>query len=188
VHNRKLVLLLLLLSATLAFAQDRPKPQTNAPSGDFYFGGAYSGSDPAANVSAGVGGGLDLTFYRWIGAQVDISAYLAGDSSVANTTTTVDYLFGPHFQKPFSKSTRIRPFGDVLVGWQSFNNSSSQHSYYYANGGGSALAGDGGADFRLTKHLAIRGQGGFVYSHYATPPTTTSNTRWRAGSYLVYRF
>ena len=68
------------------------------------------------------------------------------------------------------------------------DNSSSQHSYYYANGSGAAFAGDVGADFRVSRHLALRGQGGFIFSQFSTPPTKTDNTRWRAGTYLVYRF
>ena len=57
----------------------------------------------------------------------------------------------------------------------------------YRNGGGAALAADGGVDVRLTRHLAFRAQVGFVHSSFATTPTTASNDRWRAGTFLVFR-
>ena len=182
----KIVLSLLLQSGTLMWSQTQPIKESTSFPGDVYAGGAYTGSNPASSASAGIGGGVDYRVYKWIEIQGDISVFFA-TSGVANLTTTIDYLVGPRIAKPFSGS-RLTPFADFLVGGQSFQNGSTQHTYYYENGTGLAFAGDGGVDFRLTRHLALRGEAGFISSRYVTPPTTTTNNRWRAGTFLVYRF
>jgi hypothetical protein len=177
---------LLVQSGALLWSQNQSPKQSASPHGDLYVGGSYTGSNPSSNASAGVGGGVDIHTYKWIEIQGDVSAFIAA-SGVANATTTIDYLIGPRIAKPSSRS-RLSPFADFLIGGQSFQNSSTQHSYYYANGTGFALAGDGGLDIRLAKHLSLRGQAGVISSRYATPPTTTTNIRWRAGTFLVYSF
>jgi len=185
-RNVRFIVSFLLLSSTLVWSQVQPLKESTPSAGDFYVGGAYTGSNPASSASAGVGGGVDYRVYKWIEVQGDITAFFA-TSGVANLTTTVDYLVGPRVSKPPSGS-RFNPFADFLVGGQTFHNGSTQHTYYYGNGSGLAFAGDGGVDIRLTRHLALRGEAGFISSRYATAPTTTTNNRWRAGTFLVYRF
>jgi hypothetical protein len=182
----KTVFSLLLQSSALMWCQTQPIKEVAPSSGDFYAGGAYTGSNPASSASAGIGGGGDFRAYKWVELQGDISVFFA-TSGVGNLTTTVDYLVGPRISKPRS-SSRLSPFADFLVGGQSFHNSSSQHTYYYGNGTGFAFAGDGGVDIRLTRRFAVRGGAGFISSRYVTVPTTTTNNRWRAGTFLVYRF
>lgn len=177
---------LLIQSGALLWSQTEPPKPSASPHGDLYVGGAYTGSNPASNASAGIGGGADFRVYKWVEIQGDVSAFFA-TSGVANVTTTIDYLVGPRIAKPSSRS-RLSPFADFLIGGQSFQNSSTQHSYYYANGTGFAFAGDGGLDIRLAKHLSLRGQAGVISSRYTTPPTTTTNIRWRAGTFLAYCF
>lgn len=182
----KIVLSLLLQSGTLMWSQTQPMKGLASSNLDLYVGGAYTGSNPASSVSAGPGGGADYRVYKWVEIQGDVSAFFA-TSGVANLTTTVDYLVGPRISRPPS-SSRLSPFADFLAGAQTFHNGSTQHTYYYGNGSGLAFAGDGGVDIRLTKHLALRGQAGFISSRYVTAPTTTTNYRWRAGTFLAYRF
>jgi hypothetical protein len=161
---RRCVIVLSLLAhpGALLWSQTQPAKQSVSAHGDLYFGGAYTGSNPASNASAGVGGGADLQVCKWVEFQGDVSAFFA-TSGTANVTTTIDYLIGPRIAKPTSRS-RLTPFADFLIGGQSFQNSSTQHSYYYANGTGFAFAGDGGLDIRLAKHLSRRGQAGFISS------------------------
>jgi hypothetical protein len=185
-RNFKFFLPFLLLSGTLVWSQVQPTKEATPSTGDFYVGATFNGSNPASTASAGIGGGADFRAYKWIEVQVDIGAFYANSGS-ANLTTTVDYLFGPRISKPPSGS-RFSPFADILVGGQTFHNASTQHTYYYGNGSGLAVAGDGGVDIRMTRHLALRGQAGFISSQYVTAPTTTTNNRWRAGTFLVFRF
>jgi hypothetical protein len=186
VRKGKSVLFFLLLSGLPLCCQTETGKGPSAPSGDLYGGATFTGSNPASNTSAGFGGGVDFRAYKWLEAQVDISGFFA-TSGVANLTSTVDYLVGPRISNPHSVS-RLKPFADFLIGGQTFHNGSTQHSYYYSNGSGLAYAVDGGADIRLTRHLAVRGQAGFISSRYATSPTTTTTYRWRAGTFLVFRF
>jgi hypothetical protein len=176
----------LIQSGPFLWTQAQPPKQSASSHGDLYVGGAYTGSNPQSGASAGIGGGADFQTYKWIEIQGDVSAHFATSGS-ANLTTTIDYLIGPRIAKPPSHS-RLSPFADFLIGGQSFQNSSTQHSYYYANGTGFAFAGDGGLDIRLAKRLSLRGQAGVLSSRYTTPPTTTTNIRWRAGTFLVYSF
>lgn len=143
------LLLLLFESGTLMWSQTQPPKESASPHGDFYVGGAYTGSNPASNASAGIGGGADFRVYKWVEIQGDVDAFIAA-SGVANVTTTIDYLIGPRIAKPPS-GARLTPFADFLIGGQSFQNSSKQHSYFYTNGSGFAFAGDGGLDIRLAK-------------------------------------
>lgn len=182
----KFFLSFLLLSGTLVWSQAQPTKESTPSTGDFYVGGAYTGSNPASSASAGFGGGVDFRVYRWIEVEGDVSTFFATSGSV-NLTTTVDYLAGPRVSKPLSGS-RLSLFADFLVGGQTFHNGSTQHTYYYGNGSGLSFAGDGGLDIRMTRHLALRAEGGFISSRYVTAPTTTTNNRWRAGTFFVYRF
>ena len=184
--NFKFLLLFLLLSGTLIWSQVQPLKESTPTTGDFYVGGAYTGSNPASSASAGIGGGVDCHVYKWIQVEGDFSVFFA-TSGVANPTTTVDYLAGPRISKPLSGS-RFSPFADFLVGRQTFHNGSTQHTYYYGNGSGMAFAGDGGVDVRLTRRLGLRGEAGFISSQYLIAPSTTTNNRWRARTFFVYRF
>lgn len=178
--------LFLLLSATNLSAQPPSPNETALYRRAVYAGPMFTGANPS-NATFGSGRGGSFRAFRWIAVAGEFSVYL-GASGVANSTTLFDYLVGPRLSSPLCRFSRFTPFGDFLVGGQTLHNGSTQHSYYYGNGSGLALAGDAGMDFRLTRHLALRGQGGVVYSRFTTAPTTTSNARWRAGTYLVYSF
>lgn len=182
----KVYLSLLLLSGTLAWSQAQHSEEDPPLYVDIYAGPAFTSGNPA-NANLGAGGGLCFHAFRWIGVAGEVNAFV-GNSGVANTTTLVDFLVGPRLEKPHSRSSRVSPFADFLFGGQSMNNSSTQHTYYYGNGTGIAMAGDGGVDFRLTRRLALRAQGGILYSRFAASPSSVSNTRFRGATYLVYRF
>ncbi len=156
------------------------------PRNDLFAGAAFTGSNPASNGTAGVNGGADFHLIGPLGVDGQISWFSAGNGA-ANTTTIVDYLVGPRAQARLS--TRVAPFADFLVGGQTLSNSSSQHSYYYTNGSGFATAVDAGADIRLTRRIALRGQAGFVFSEFAVVGASpVGNYRFRGGVNLVYRF
>jgi len=181
----KLSASLMLLGCSMASCQVSLHQESGSPTrGDFYAGGAFTGSNPS-NATTGFGGGAAFRLYRMVGIAAEFDSYI-GTSGVANSTALYDYLVGPRIS--FNRSARLSAFADFLGGGQYLHNGSTQHSYYYGNGGGAALAADGGVDVRLTRHLAFRAQVGFVHSSFATTPTTTSNDRWRAGTFLVFRF
>lgn len=176
---------LLLLTCTLAPCQVSPHQEaSDRANGSIFVGAAFTSNNPA-NGTVGLGGGASFHLYRMLEVLGEFDSYV-GTGGAANTTALFDYLIGPRVV--FAHSSRLSPFADFMAGGQYLHNGSTQHSYYYANGGGAAVAADGGIDIRLTSRLALRTQAGFIHSVFATPPTTTSNNRMRAGSFLVYRF
>jgi len=154
---------------------------------EVYGGAAFSGSNPSGDTFGG-GFGVAGNFRRWAGVLGKFT-FVRGTHSVVNQITLTDYLVGPRIAKPFSASSHLSPFADVLFGGQTLNNSSNHHSWYYTNGTGAAIAADGGFDVRLTSRVAIRGELGLVHSWFSTFGSgSVSNDRWRAATYVVYHF
>jgi len=185
----RIVFLVLLLYGIECWPQARHHANESEPGRWEAYGGlGFTGSNPSG-ASFGGGFGMAGNLNRWAGVMGEFT--LVQDTCCAvNTITLTDYLAGPRFAKPWSPSTRLSPFADFLFGGQTLNNSSNHHAWFYGNGSGPAIAADGGFDLRFTRRLAFRGQLGAVHSRFATSPGfgAVSNNRWRAGSYVVYRF
>ena len=181
----KIAVSVLFSACSLASCQVSPRHESAAPTnGDVFVGAVFNSNNPA-NGTAGLGGGAVFHVYRILEVVGEFDSYI-GSPGVANTTTLFDYLVGPRLV--LVRRSRLTPFADFMGGGQYLHNGSTQHSYYYGNGGGAALAADGGIDIRLSRHLALRAQAGFIHSTFVTAPTTTSNDRLRAASFLVFRF
>jgi hypothetical protein len=170
-----------LLFPTLLFAQTH----SGAPRNDIFVGAAFNGDNPSG-ANTGVTGGADFHLLGPVGVDGQVGFFSNGTNGT-NTITLIDYLVGPRVQE--RASDRVAMFADFLVGGQTLNNSSNQHSYYYTSGSGLATAGDAGADVRLTRRIALRGQFGFVFSEFAVSSAgPNGNYRWRGGVNLIYRF
>lgn len=181
----RIALLLTPLLSPWMHAQDR----SAFPSGrwEIYGGPAFTGSNPSG-ATYGFGVGVASHFTHWLGAAGDFTL-VQTTCCVVNHIVLTDYLFGPRVQLPFARTGKLTPFVDVLFGGQTLNNSSSHHSWYYTTGSGPAIAADGGLNVRLTGRLSIRGNAGYLYSHFAVAGMpSVSNSRWRAGTSLVFRF
>lgn len=177
---------LALFLPSLLFAQSHIRTEAPSSRSDVFVGALFNGNNPASNAGPGILGGVDFRILGPIGADAQVGVSINGTNG-DNTITLVDYLFGPRIQA--RASNRLAPFADFLVGGQNLKNSSTQHTYYYTNGGGVAAAGDAGADVRLTRRIALRGQFGFVFSNFAVVGAgPIGNYRWRGGVNLVYRF
>ncbi len=184
----RLFLACLLLTGGFAWSQGHAATESDNHRWEIYGGPAFTGSNPSGDTFGG-GFGVGGNFLRWFGALGEFTL-VRGTCCGVNNITLADYLVGPRIAKPFSRSTRVSPFADFLFGGQSLSNSSNHHAWFYGNGSGPAMAADGGLTLRLTNHLALRGQMGYVYSRFATsgglPPI--NNSRWRAATYVAYRF
>ena len=178
----------LLLSGSLAWSQASQLGESGYRRYQIYGGPMFTGSNPSGNTFGG-GFGAGGNFARWAGVLGEFTLVRGSCCSVNNITLT-DYLVGPRIGKPWSASSRLGPFADVLFGGQTLNNSSNHHTWTYSNGTGPAIAADGGLDVRLSTRLAFRGEAGFVHSRFsiAGPSGSVYNDRWRVASYLVYRF
>lgn len=184
------VLALLFLSSTVAWSQAEPGRAASATRLDVYGGAAFTGNNPGV-ATTGFNAGVGARVLPWMAGVFDLSSYF-GSNSVADTAVLTDYLVGPRLFAPRSGRSRVRPYADVLFGGQSLHHTSTQHSYYPGNGNGLAVAADGGVDLGISRHLAIRGQAGFIYSRFAVVGTgltgPLTNNRYRAGVGMVYRF
>ncbi len=187
-HARRISLALLLLSGIPVLSQVHPATESQYRRYEIYGGAAFTGSNPSGATFGG-GFGVGGNFNRWAGALGEFTL-VRTTCCVVNNITVSDYLVGPRIGRPLSASTRLSPSADVLFGGQTLNNSSNHHSWFYGNGTGPAIAADGGLNFRLTSRLSFRGQAGFVHSRFATSGglPAVSNDRWRAATYVVYRF
>jgi hypothetical protein len=184
----RISLALLLLSGALARSQGHPATESQFRRYEIYGGAAFTGSNPSgATFGGGFGGGGNFT--RWAGVLGEFTL-VRGSCCVVNNITVTDYLVGPRIAKPFSAASHVSPFADFLFGGQTLNNSSNHHAWAYGNGSGPAIAADGGLDLRLTSRLMLRGQGGFVHSQFVTFGGFPAvwNDRWRAATYVAYRF
>ncbi len=178
----------LLLSGTLAWSQAHPMSESGYRRYEIYGGPVFTGSNPSGDTFGG-GFGVAGNFTRWAGVLGEFTL-VRGGCCVVNNITLTDYLVGPRVAKPFSASSRLSPFADVLFGGQTLNNSSNHHSWLFNNGSGPAFTADGGLDVRLTARVAFRGQLGLVHSRFSQSGGLgpASNDRWRAATYVVYHF
>jgi len=180
-------LLLMVFLGTRAWGQAQPRSESTLRRYEIYGGSAFSGGNPSGD-SFGGGFGFSGNFTRWAGALGEFTI-LQHTCCVVNSITLTDYLLGPRIAKRLSASSRVTPFADVLFGGQTLLNSSNHHSWEFNNGSGPAIAGDGGADISVTSRLALRGEFGFIHSRFSRlGASAVSNDRWRAGTYIVYRF
>lgn len=178
---------ILLLSGALAWSQAHPLAESANRRYEIYGGPVFTGSNPSGDTFGG-GFGVAGNFTRWAGVLGELT-FARGSCCVVNNITLTDYLVGPRIARPFSASSHLSPFADVLFGGQTLNNSSNHHSWQYNNGSGPAIAADGGVDVRLTSRFSFRGQIGLVHSRFSVfGSPAVYNDRWRAGTYVVYHF
>ena len=177
----------LLLLGTFGWCQPQPLAESSLQRFELYGGPAFTGNNPS-RATFGAGFGVAGNLNRWAGVLGEFT-FVRDTCCVVNHITLTDYLVGPRIGM-LTASSRLSPFADFLFGGQTLHNSSNHHSFFYGNGSGPAIAADAGLDLRLSHRLAFRGQAGYVHSRFATsggsPPV--SDNRWRAATYVVYRF
>ena len=165
-----------------------------APSRIEIFGGySYTSSNFAwtGNGENGWNAGAGVNAYKWIGFKADFAqyryTYFACCPQDHSTTTT--FLFGPQVSIPLPRASRIRPFGEFLIGGAhiAYNVNSNN---FFKQGTSFAWAGGGGLDFRLSNHFWLRGEGDYLHNHFITSDDQlhVSNSRARIVTGLVFSF
>ena len=186
----------LLLAGTLAFShvacsQANPAKLLAPSRGDVYAGVLGNGSNPDG-MSISYNGGVDFNFLRWLAANAEVGIAPVSIYNGTNTFVVTDFLVGPRVFLTLSRYPKFAPYADVLIGGENLNNTRQDHSPPNANGTHFAVSIDGGVELRLIKHLAIRGQAGYLRnsatSNFTSPPSSLSGGRIRGGAFLVYRF
>lgn len=186
---RILPVVVLLLSASLAFAQTARDRGTGSPGFEISGGFAIAGG---GQVAPGVG------FNAGIDARARGPFYFAAETTwinaphhAADGATDTAILAGPRYRIGGANAV----FADFLAGAYIFHNRGQPYTWVFNDATSFALAADLGADVAWGRHLAIRPQGGYFFtpltnSTYGGPvnPAHTSLNRGRFGIGLAYRF
>jgi hypothetical protein len=190
----KLLFSLLMLSGGLAWSQaepSRPAPKVGVD----VFGGYVFGSGNSNQLGGGVLAGMDMDkIYKRLGLTVEFDRTSASSPpSPVNATSEINVLVGPRFSLPLSSSSRVVPFVDALIGSDTFHNAGQAYTWQFNNHTSLAWAFDGGLDIPLSKHFAVRGQGGYLGtslagSTYGGPAGTTFAGRIRVAGAVVFQF
>lgn len=188
--QRGLLFCVLLLSGILSWSQ-------NAPSHVQVFGGYSYVPTNFAWLGGGENGwnaAVDVNSRRWYGFTADFAQYYAtysfccpGDHS--NTST---FLFGPRVSAPWSKASRITPFGHFLLGGAHISYTAANSNNFFSTNTSFAWSFGGGLDYRLTNRLSLRGEGDYLHSHLVTQDNQLQNQvpngHGRLSVGAVYRF
>lgn len=191
----KHLIVFVLLSSAHAWCQ--VQSSTPIARGWDVFGGYVYGSGNSNQEGGGARAGVDVdnVFKRMgVTGEFDFTSAFSPPSPV-NATSEWDVLAGPRFSMPLSSSSRIAPFADGLVGVDTFHNAGQAYTFGFNNRTTFAWAVDGGLDFRLANHIALRGQAGYLGTTLATStdgnpgngPTVFAGRVRVAGS-VVFRF
>jgi opacity protein-like surface antigen len=163
-RNLFILAVLILFVAAPAMAQETPQAE-------FFGGYEYERLNPGGVNCHGFGANAAYNFNNWLGGVADFGICNAPDAGFHNAT----YLFGPRVS--YRSYGSLTPFGQLLIGDD------------HVAGGGSAsdsfaLTLGGGADYKLTDHVSLRGQVEYLHTHFGG--TGQNNARIEAG--IVYRW
>jgi opacity protein-like surface antigen len=165
----------------------------NAPSRIEVFGGySYTSSNFAwtGNGENGWNAGAALNAYKWIGFKADFAQYrYSYFECCPDHSTTTTFLFGPQVSIPLPRESRIRPFGEFLIGGAHITYNVNSNNFF-KQGTSFAWAVGGGLDFRLSNHFWLRGEGDYLHNHFITEDNQlhVADSRARIVTGLVFRF
>ena len=157
-RKRHGLILILMICAGLgrAAAQDAPKAEV-AGAYSYVRGNQINSGGCCFQMNGGTGS-IAVNLNHWFGLAGEIGGYHAGDvNKTGLTLNVVSYLFGPRVT--IRTHYRLTPFGEVLVGGGHasgtlYSGASTLSGLGPQNGFAAAIA--GGADVRLTPHVAVR--------------------------------
>jgi hypothetical protein len=144
-------------------AQDYPKAEVFGGYQYLHLGGR--GTDVNAN---GWNASLTGNFNSWFGVTADFSGAYKTDAHtigplIANVDTKVySYTGGPVVS--LNSGGKVNPFVHALIGGAHVNESSGGAS---VSENGFTMMYGGGADIRMSNHLAFRAQGDWVYYRFS---------------------
>lgn len=189
--GKTLLSCLLIILGGLAWSQTVPTHvevfggYTYTSSNFAWHGGGENGWNAGVGANAG----------RWFGLKADVSQYRStySDCCPHDHSTTTTFLFGPQISIPLPGESKVRPFGEFLLGGAHINYVfMGQSDTAFLHSTSLAWAFGGGLDFRLTKHLWLRGQADYLHNHFVTNDNqlqpSLPDSRVRVVTSLAYRF
>jgi hypothetical protein len=184
--RKTLLCCFLVLLSALAWSQIAPSRievfggYSYTPSNFTWYGNGENGWNAGGAVNA----------IKWIGFKADFAQYRYTYGPGDHSTTTT-FLFGPQVSIPLPRASRIRPFGEFLIG--------GAHIYYHLQGyrfdffkqsTSFAWAVGGGLDFRLSNHFWLRAEADHLHTHFIPWDNQlhVADSRARIVTGLVFRF
>ena len=135
---------------------------------------------PSVNCQ-GAGGTFAANVNRWIGIVGDVGFCKLSGMPAGTSSHEINYLFGPRLA--YHNYGRVTPYVQVLFGGETA--STNVTGIGSASSNAFAMTFGGGADFKVTRHLAFRAlQLEYLYTHFGG--AKQNNVRLQSG--LVYRF
>ena len=188
--------LLLLLSAP-AWTQTQSASPAVKHAYDVYGGYSYlptnvfQGSGRVFDGESGWNAGFEGRLSRWLGFKGDFSQYFFTYDSTDSSKTEI-VLVGPEAWIALGKSRRFRPFADFLVGGTHVGYSAPFGYTPFQVSTVFAFSADGGMDYRLSRRLWLRGQGGYLHDSFTTNDNQLQSAvpagHVRISTGLVYEF
>jgi opacity protein-like surface antigen len=177
---RKLLIMLgfALLASSVAQAQEGRGMEV---SGQYQYIRSYPGGGAPAVGCQGAGGTFAINMNHWLGLVGDVGGCKVTGLPTGASAHSINYLFGPRFS--YRNYGRLTPYAQVLFGGA--RDTASATGFPSASANSYAMTFGGGADFRLTPHLAFRAiQFEYLYTHFSG--AKQNNLRIQSG--LVYHF
>jgi opacity protein-like surface antigen len=177
---RKLFIVLgfALLATSVAQAQESRGMEV---SGQYQFVRISPGQGAPSSNCQGAGGTFAANLNSWVGLVGDVGGCKVTGLPTGFSSHEINYLFGPRFA--YHNSGRMTPYAQVLFGGETL--SASATGFGSASTNAFAMTFGGGADFKITRHLAFRAiQVEYLYTHFSG--AKQNNMRIQSG--LVYRF
>ncbi len=191
---KRMWLFIPLLCSTLTWSQSTPNQPNSTAVLDVFGGYLYGGGD-ADQAGSGFLAGVDVDrIFKGIGFTGEFGYTKASSPpSPVDPISQFNVLAGPRFAFPVSSSSRLVPFFDVLVGTNTLHNSGQEYTYRYSNHTSFAWTVDGGLDIPLSRHIALRAQGGYLGTSlqgttYTGPSPGNNAGRLRVSAGAVLRF
>lgn len=167
-----------LLAISVAQAQETRSMEI---SGQYQYVRIYPGQGVPSQSCQGAGGTFAANLNSWLGLVGDVDGCKVTGLPTGASSHAINYLFGPRLA--YHNYGRFSPYVQVLLGGETLSasiaglGSSSTNTF--------AMTFGGGADFKLTRHLAFRAiQAEYLYTHFSG--AKQNNLRLQSG--LVYRF
>lgn len=168
----------LLAFAAALPAQEFPKYDVFGGYSYVHYNQSQSGGNVTANLNGGVGA-VAVYPSKWLGFVADFGGYKIGSikqgsASLPVSGTVIDYLFGPRIR--FGTGA-VTPFAQVLFGGVRHGDITTSNAgacspaaapcVTAASDNGFGMAAEGGIDVKVAKHLALRGQAGYLMTRFS---------------------
>ena len=167
-----------LLATSVAQAQETRDMEV---SGQYQYVRIYPGQGAPSSSCQGAGGTFAANLNKWVAVVGDFDGCKVTGLPTGASSHEINYLFGPRVA--YHNYGRVTPYAQVLFGGERATFSATGFPSTSLNS--FAMTFGGGADFKLTRHLAFRAiQFEYLYTHFSG--AKQNNLRIQSG--LVYRF